>query len=228
MLYFFKSIVRKVIIKMKYGKKCKFCFPCSFTKDSFFEGMNQLHKDSYFNGILGFGSYIGQRSRLSAKVGRFCSISNDVVCNNGIHPISAPNVSSAPCFYSLNKKKSQNGGTFATEQMFEEFRYADEENKYGVIIGNDVWIGEGVFINGGVRISDGAVVLAHAVVTKNVPPYAIVGGVPAKVVGYRFDSETINWLCAVKWWNNEEQWFRKNWRLLNDIEKLREYYKNKD
>lgn len=54
-----------------------------------------------------------------------------------------------------------------------------------------------------------AVVLANAVVTKDVPPYAIVGGVPAKVIGYRFDEETIQFLLNTQWWNNSEEWFEK-------------------
>ena len=72
-------------------------------------------------------------------------------------------------------------------------------NHCQIIIGNDVWIGERVFIVGGVRIADGAVVLVGAVVSKDVSPYAIVGGVPAKVIGYRYDEETIDFLLKVKW-----------------------------
>ena len=66
---------------------------------------------------------------------------------------------------------------------------------------------------------------ANAVVTKDVPPYAIVGGVPAKVIGYRYDDETIQFLQKTKWWNNQPVWFEKNWRLLNDIDKLKEYFR---
>ena len=62
-------------------------------------------------------------------------------------------------------------------------------------------------------------------VTKDVPPYAIVGGVPAKVIGYRYDDETIQFLQKTKWWNNQPVWFEKNWRLLNDIDKLKEYFR---
>ena len=80
---------------------------------------------------------------------------------------------------------------------------------------------------GGVHIADGAVVLAGAVVTKDVPPYAIVGGVPAKIIRYRYDEETISFLLQAQWWNNTEDWFKENWKLLTDIDKLKAYYNNK-
>ena len=67
-------------------------------------------------------------------------------------------------------------------------------------IGNDVWIGNGACIMGGIKIGDGAIVATNAVVTKDVPPYAIVGGVPAKVIRYRFDETTIKELLDLKWW----------------------------
>jgi hypothetical protein len=67
-------------------------------------------------------------------------------------------------------------------------------------IGNDVWIGDRAFIMAGVRIGDGAVVAAGAVVTKDVPPYAVVGGVPARIIKYRFDQPTVDKLLELKWW----------------------------
>ena len=223
-----KKILKYLILKIKCSRKCNFDISSSIALNAEFEGMNKIHKFVKFSGKMGFGSYIGAYSELNAQIGRFCSISRFVVCNNGIHPYRAPFVSTAPCFYSLNRNKSQNGGTFAQQQLFQEFAYADEEKKYDVIIGNDVWICEGVFLNGGVTISDGAVVLAHAVVTKNVPPYAIVGGVPAKIIGYRYDEQTIEWLLEKKWWNNDEDWFRQNWLLMSDVKKLMEYYGEKN
>ena len=69
--------------------------------------------------------------------------------------------------------------------------------------------------------------MAHAVVTKDVPPYAIVGGIPAKVIGYRYDEETIDFLLKIKWWNNDINWFKENWELLCDLDKLKAYYMKK-
>ena len=91
-------------------------------------------------------------------------------------------------------------------------------------IGNDCWLGSDVTLIGGVEIHDGAVVLAHAVVTKDVPSYAIVGGVPARVIGYRYNEETIQFLQKIQWWNNSLEWFDENWHLLNDIEGLKKVY----
>jgi acetyltransferase-like isoleucine patch superfamily enzyme len=73
--------------------------------------------------------------------------------------------------------------------------------KRGVVIGNDVWIGMDAVILPGVAIGDGAVIGANAVVTKDVPPYAVVGGVPAKVMRYRFPKDTIARLLALRWWD---------------------------
>ena len=75
------------------------------------------------------------------------------------------------------------------------------DNKGDIVIGNDVWIGWGVLIKGGVTIGNGAVIGARSVVTKDVPPYAVVAGVPAKVIKYRFEQEKIDLLQQLQWWN---------------------------
>ena len=161
---------------------------------------------------MGLGTYIAEHSRIDGKIGRFTSIGPYCQVVIGTHPYSVPYVSTSPMFFSLAK---QTGYTFAKGQCFEEFRYA--EGKYPVVIGNDCWIGQRVSIISGVTIHDGAVVLAGAVVTKDVPPYAIVGGVPAKVLRYRYDEETIQKLLKSQWWNQDIKWFEKNWKCLNNI-----------
>ena len=192
-----------------------------------FEGCCQLHPYVKFCGRLGYGSYVGPYSKISAKIGRFTSIASYVCTVAGRHAYQAPFATTCPMFFSLNPNHSQSGSTFATEQMFEELKFAVPEKQLDVEIGNDVWIGERAMIIGGVHIADGAVVLAGAVVTKDVPPYAIVGGVPAKIIRYRYDEETINFLLNIQWWNNSENWFKEHWLLLTDIDRLKAFYINK-
>lgn len=216
-----KQLLKRWVLRLKWRGKLQLEQGCDIALQAQFEGMNKIYSHSSFGGILGYGSYIGHHSSLTAKIGRFCSISNHVICNAGIHPFQAPFATTSPCFFSLRK---QNGATFATQQMLNEIKTTDNEGAFDCEIGNDVWICEGVFINGGIHIADGAVVLAHAVVTKDVPPYAIVGGVPAKIIGYRYDEATIKWLLNVQWWNNPIAWFRAHWSLLCDIDKLKAYY----
>lgn len=74
-------------------------------------------------------------------------------------------------------------------------------------------------------ISDGAIVAAGAVVTKDVPPYAIVGGVPAKIIRYRFTEEQIEWLMELKWWDKDEQWIKAHAKHFDDIEHFMEIVK---
>ena len=92
------------------------------------------------------------------------------------------------------------------------------EIRPSIKIGNDCWIGQSVFIAGGITINDGAVVLAGAVVVKDVPPYAIVGGVPAKIIGYRYEQEIIKDLLDSKWWNMPIGWLKTHYELFSDMD----------
>lgn len=137
---------------------------------------------------IGRHTYVVNARIVRAQIGAFCSIGPDVnVGGLGNHPIKW--ISTHPAFYSILK---QSGKTFVTSDLFDELK----PNK----IGNDVWIGASALILDGISIGDGAIVAAGAVVTKDVPPYAIVGGVPAKVIRYRFSEEVIASLLEWQWW----------------------------
>lgn len=176
-------------------------------KHSVFEGGNRISsRTNILSCFIGFGSYIGNSSNLDkCHVGKYCSIGSRVYIVRGIHPLNF--VSTHPAFYSVKK---QSGFTYITQQIFDEVKKNIFKGKYTTKIGSDVWIGSDVRIMEGVEIGDGAVIAIGAVVVKDVPPYAIVGGVPGKVIKYRFDSKTIRKLLQLQWWNKDENWIKKN------------------
>lgn len=202
-----------------FRRKVRFDYTTTIHPRSTFEGMSKIHSNTWFKGHLGYGSYIASNCSLCARIGRFTSVAPFVTCDAGVHPYTYPYVSTSPSFYSLNIDKSQNGSTFANKQMFNESRCL--EGNIAIAIGNDCWIGYGAFIVGGVTIGDGAVVLARAVVTKDVPPYAIVGGVPARIIKYRYDDETIGFLLKSQWWNKDISWIKKNWKVFSNLENFK-------
>ncbi len=221
---FVSQIALYVWQKWHNGDKVKFWYSTHISHRCQFEGMNMVGKKTSFFGSLGYGSYVGDNGLVSAEIGRFSSIGPNCSYINATHAYKAPFVSTSPLFFSLSHDRNPQNKTFAKRQMLEEFRYFDAERELVNKIGSDCWIGLGVTLIGGVEIHDGAMVLAHAVVTKDVPPYAIVGGVPAKIIGYRYDEDTIDFLLKAKWWNNETKWFKEHWDLLCDIDKLKAYF----
>ena len=211
-----KRIIRQ-IFSNKRGLKTpnvKFGLFSRIGDNSSFEGDNRVGKLSFVWGAVGHYSYFGDNVVFMGSVGRFTSISSNVHVINGRHPLNAPFVSTSPMFYSI---KTPVGHSFVQEHLFDEYLYADEESKFPVKVGSDCWIGFGASIIGGVTIGDGAVILANATVTKDVPPYAIVGGVPAKVLGYRYDDLTIEKLLAFKWWDKDINWIKENSCLFSNI-----------
>lgn len=132
-------------------------------------------------------SYVARNSLIqNASIGAFCSISEG--CNIGMpsHPTNL--VSTSPVFLS---------GRNYLKKNFSSVAYEDCPL---TTIGNDVWIGAHAQIKSGITIGTGSIVAAGAVVTKDVPPYAIVGGVPAKIIRYRFPEETVEKLLKSEWW----------------------------
>ena len=171
---------------------------------------------------IGYGSYIGPYSKLSnIQIGRFSCISSYVHTISGRHP-TRNWVSIHPAFFSLRK---QSGFTYVTEQKYEEIKFLDD-GKTSIRIGNDVWIGSHVLLLEGVSIGDGAIVAAGAVVTKDVPPYAIVGGVPAKIIRYRFAFDQIKLLEEIKWWEKDVAWIKKHAELFDNIQSFFEVVEN--
>lgn len=153
-------------------------------------------------------SYCGYDCQfVNVEVGAFCSISNNVVIGGGNHPINW--VSTSPAFYKGRDSISKRLATL-------EYDSSDAHT----IIGNDVWIGNGVLIKPGVIIGDGAVLGMGSVVTKDVEPYTIVGGNPAKVIRKRFDEETIQKLLAIKWWEWDDDKILSYSKYFNDTNEL--------
>ncbi len=156
--------------------------------------------DSY-KSPYGIGTYGNPKvlfdSKANLKIGKFCSISDDVtIFLGGEHETNT-----SSCY---------------------PFTLKNHQTKGNVTIGNDVWIGQYSTILSGVNIGDGAIIGANSLVTKDVPPYAVVGGNPAKLIKYRFDEETIEKLLELKWWDWDINKIMDNRRLLNgkDLEKL--------
>jgi len=76
----------------------------------------------------------------------------------------------------------------------------------------------------GVKVNDGAIIASNSVVTEDVPSYAIVGGVPAKLIRYRFNESEINVLHEIKWWDKDIEWIKSNYKMFDDIERLRAHF----
>jgi acetyltransferase-like isoleucine patch superfamily enzyme len=143
----------------------------------------------FYDSSIDSYSYVGPGSVVvCTDIGKFCSIADN--CSIGLATHSIKYISTSPLFTSI---KNGTGSSWSSLNTFHE--------NFRVAIGNDVWIGTKVIIMGGVRIGDGAIVGAGALVTKDIPDYAIAVGCPAKVIKYRFDKPIIEKLAKIQWWN---------------------------
>lgn len=139
--------------------------------------------------VIGDFTYCSYDTKINkAKIGKFCSIASRVTIGAAEHPMDW--ISTSPVFEDV--KNSGTNVKFATEKL---------PLVKTTTIGHDVWIGEGAMIKQGITIGNGAVIGAMAMVTKDVPPYAIAAGIPAKVIRYRFDEDTIKAIQESEWWN---------------------------
>ena len=171
---------------------------------------------------IGRGSYTGSfdislvwARNANVLAGRFCSFANNIFfLVGGNHPLK--NVVSTYPFDTGRVVKTVFGEVYPGILPVKSKRI----NPLQVIIGNDVWISRNVTIMGGVKIGKGAVIGADAVIAKDIPPYAIAVGNPARIIKYRFDEDTIRKLLAVKWWNWDLKKIAENFPLINDVEKF--------
>ncbi len=165
---------------------------------------------------------------LAESIGRYCSINETArIWNN--HPIgyvTTHPMLDYPTFYSWNRWEIRNDLVRKYGKYFENANYENSylRNNRPVVIGNDVWIGANVVILPGVTVGDGAILAAGTVVTKDVDPYAIVGGVPAKVIRYRFSREMIDIFLKTEWWNWSIEKIEENIELFYQPEEFFKKY----
>ncbi|WP_166921718.1 CatB-related O-acetyltransferase [Flavobacterium poyangense] len=168
----------------------------------FLKGQNKIYLHKAKNVVIGYKTYHNgafvwqwhQNSRL--EIGKYCSIANDVnfILDSGHHMMSE--VTTYPHFNYLVNKELPIGNS--TQSDFKK-NINTEESK--TIVGNDVWIGMNAIILPNVKIGDGVTILAGTVVTKDVPDYAIVGGIPGAIVKMKYDLDTIDKMKKIQWWN---------------------------
>lgn len=180
-----------------------------------FEGKNKVGRRSdVAESKIGLATYIGDDCYLrKCKIGRFCSIGSWVKVITGKHPLYY--AMTHPIVFNDSLRKL---GLAAKNVKKFKGAYEYVTDDYYAEIGNDVWIGQSAEIMSGIKIGDGAVIAAGAIVTRDVPPYAIVAGVPAKILKYRFSDEQIKKLLHFKLWNKDINWIKDNADKLSNID----------
>lgn len=152
---------------------------------------------------VGAYSYIGPYTEVeNTEIGKFCSISDN--CRIGMGTHNTDQISTSPIF------TQKNNGT----KIQWVDKNVNDSPLLKVKLGNDIWVGSRAMILGGITIGDGAIIGAGAVVTRDVPAYAIVGGVPAKVIKFRFSEYLIRLLIESKWWNFSEKVLKEHINLF--------------
>jgi len=197
-----KSIADDAVVKnTTLGKRSTIDHDCVVLNSTIGSYVDIEKRNLIRSAVIGDMTYTGADVGIMwAEVGKYCCIARKVEIGGNEHNYRA--ASMMPSYRLLNKL----GGKLSMHQ--------DEEI---VRVGNDVWIGVGALIprKSGLVIGDGAVIGSGAVVTKSIPPYAIVAGVPARVIRYRFDAPIIEKLLRLKWWDWEREKILEYWPLLS-------------
>jgi acetyltransferase-like isoleucine patch superfamily enzyme len=166
----------------------------TFERDCEIEPYCQIMNSTQIPVSIGVGSYSWSRLHLQQRIGRYCSIAGNLMIPNPNHPMSR--ISSSSFTYDANAPLFS-----AMQEDHVAFQtLPNDAIKSMPQIGNDVWIGFNATLMPGITIHDGAVIAASSVVTKDVPPYAVVGGNPARIIKYRFSDDIIERMLHVKWW----------------------------
>lgn len=193
-LYYFNKILKKIrfsaISKSEISSTAKIESGCLVVNSSF--------------GRYSFCGY--DCNLINVDIGGFCSIASKVSIGGAAHPLHFVSTSSVFLSHKDSIKKK-----FAKHIFLPEIRTK---------IGNDVWVGEGAYIKAGVRVGSGAVIGMGSVVTKDVPPYAIVAGNPAVLIRYRFSPEVVEALSGLQWWNMSDSEISAIGHLFDDPQKL--------
>lgn len=204
-------------IYLSVSRKIQFDIGAYADRKTQLEGHNSLGMDVFLSEVyMGYASYVADFSKLfRAHIGKYTSIGQNVSTAVGKHPVSE-NISTSPTFFSMDPR---NRLQYTSQQVYDETGVL-QDGMYSIVIGNDVWIGNNVTMLSGITIGDGAIIGAGSVVTKDVEPYAVYVGNPARKIKYRFGEEEIQKLLKIQWWNRDEAWLKEHAQCFADPQRF--------